>query len=278
MKIKKKLNNNVVIATNEMNTEFVLSGKGIAFDKKPGDNIDSSVAEKIFSTKEKGVAEKLSQIIEEIPIEHVKVCDEIINMAKNRLQDELNEKIYLTLIDHISFAIERHQAGFDISSLLKWEIKKIAPKEYEVGLEALDIVEKRLNIRLPNDEAVYIAFHFINSRVKDDGFSEQSIDLTRHVLRTITDSYTIDTNEDSVSYNRFIIHLQYLARRIFKSEEVPKNNGQEKSLFEKLKLELSDSYECVCKIEECILREYDFKLSENEKTYLMIHLHNLISK
>ncbi|WP_071441952.1 PRD domain-containing protein [Traorella massiliensis] len=276
MKIKKKLNNNVIIAVNEMLTEFVLVGNGIAYGKSINDDIQLDCADKIFTTQGKGVAEKLSRIIEDIPLEYVKVCDEIINSAKKQLNENLNEKIYLTLIDHISFAIERHNSGIDISSLLKWEIKKIAPKEYAVGLNALDIIEKRLNIRLPNDEAVYIAFHILDSRIREDDFTVKTIALTRQILEIVKSEFDVQCDENYQPYNRFLIHLQYLARRIFKQDMALRNDNS-LMIYEKLKYELPKCYRCVCMIEKKIDDEYDFKLNENEKAYLMIHLHNLIS-
>ena len=276
MKIKKKLNNNVIIAVNEMLTEFVLVGNGIAYGKSINDDIQLDCADKIFTTQGKGVAEKLSRIIEDIPLEYVKVCDEIINSAKKQLNENLNEKIYLTLIDHISFAIERHNSGIDISSLLKWEIKKIAPKEYAVGLNALDIIEKRLNIRLPNDEAVYIAFHILDSRIREDDFTVKTIALTRQILEIVKSEFDVQCDENYQPYNRFLILLQYLARRIFKQDMALRNDNT-LMIYEKLKYELPKCYRCVCMIEKKIDDEYDFKLNENEKAYLMIHLHNLIS-
>ena len=89
MKIKKKLNNNVIIAVNEMLTEFVLVGNGIAYGKSINDDIQLDCADKIFTTQGKGVAEKLSRIIEDIPLEYVKVCDEITNSAEKQLNFHL---------------------------------------------------------------------------------------------------------------------------------------------------------------------------------------------
>lgn len=276
MKIRKKLNNNVVIAVNKMNVEFVLVGKGIAYGKTTNDEIKTAEAEKVFKIHGKGIAEKLSKIVEDIPLEYVKVCDEVINYAKRELNENLSEKIYLTLIDHLSFAIERHNAGIDISSLLKFEIKKIAPEEFRVGLEALNIVEKRLHIRLPDDEAVYIAFHILDSRTKEDPFTIKSIEFVANIMRTIRSEYEINCDEDYQPYNRFLIHLQYLARRIFQSDKVLKIEN-DLFLYQKLKEELPETHCCVCLIEQKIREDYNFTLNENEKSYLMVHLYHLIS-
>lgn len=276
MKIRKKLNNNVVIAVNKMNVEFVLVGKGIAWEKAVHDEIEAEAADKVFKIRGKGIAEKLSKIVEDIPLEHVKVCDEIINFAKQELKEDLNEKIYLTLIDHLSFAIERHNAGIDISSLLKFEVRKIAPEEYRVGLQALDIVEKRLHIRLPEDEAVYIAFHILDSRVREDPFTMKSIEFVSSIMKTVRSEYEINCQEDYQPYNRFLIHLQYLARRIFQPDKTLKIDN-DLFLYQKLKDELPETHRCVCLIEQKILEDYGFRLNENEKSYLMVHLYHLIS-
>jgi beta-glucoside operon transcriptional antiterminator len=277
MQISKKLNNNVVIAKDEMNNEYVLIGRGLAFGMRIGQFIDPNTAEQVFYTKEKGVADKLSKIVQEIPLEHVRICDEIINMAKKQLQEDLNEKIYLTLIDHISFAIERHNAGTDINSLLKCEIKKIAPREYQVGLDALKIIKIRLEIELPADEAVFIAFHIINSRSKSDPLTEKSINLTRQILEIIQKNFTIDSSEDSVSYNRFIVHLQYLARRVFKQDETIRDE-KPSALFNSLRKDIPECDSTVNEISQMIELTFGYQLSDNEKSYLMIHLYNVLSR
>ena len=249
MKIRKKLNNNVVIAVNKMNVEFVLVGKGIAYGKTTNDEIKTAEAEKVFKIHGKGIAEKLSKIVEDIPLEYVKVCDEVINYAKRELNENLSEKIYLTLIDHLSFAIERHNAGIDISSLLKFEIKKIAPEEFRVGLD---------------------------SRTKEDPFTIKSIEFVANIMRTIRSEYEINCDEDYQPYNRFLIHLQYLARRIFQSDKVLKIEN-DLFLYQKLKEELPETHRCACLIEQKIREDYNFTLNENEKSYLMVHLYHLIS-
>lgn len=49
MKIAKILNNNVVITLDDRHEETVVMGKGIGFKKKPGDTLDESLIEKVFT-------------------------------------------------------------------------------------------------------------------------------------------------------------------------------------------------------------------------------------
>ena len=55
MLISKVLNNNVVTIKNEDNQESVVMGRGIAFQKKKGDEIDEEKIDKIFVLKNKKV-------------------------------------------------------------------------------------------------------------------------------------------------------------------------------------------------------------------------------
>lgn len=48
MQIRKILNNNVVITTNQKNNEIVVMGRGLAFQKKVGDEIAEDAIDKTY--------------------------------------------------------------------------------------------------------------------------------------------------------------------------------------------------------------------------------------
>ena len=50
-------------------------------------------------------------MLTDIPIERVKICNKIIQYAKDTLQKNINDNIYVSLTDHINFAIERVEMG-----------------------------------------------------------------------------------------------------------------------------------------------------------------------
>lgn len=88
-----------------------------------------------------------------MPLEHVKVSSDIITYAKENLKLKLNQSIYVTLTDHINFAITRYQQGIKPQNALLWEIKRFYSREYELGMYAVKTIEEKLRIRLPEDEA-----------------------------------------------------------------------------------------------------------------------------
>ena len=118
MIINKVLNNNVITIINENEEEAVVMGRGIAFQKKKGDAIDEEKVDKIFVLKNKSINNKLVELIKDIPAENLEIAEEIIEYAENTLETNLNENVYLTLTDHISFSISRPKQNLEIKKVL----------------------------------------------------------------------------------------------------------------------------------------------------------------
>nr|1L1C_A Chain A, Transcription antiterminator licT [Bacillus subtilis]1L1C_B Chain B, Transcription antiterminator licT [Bacillus subtilis] len=55
MKIAKVINNNVISVVNEQGKELVVMGRGLAFQKKSGDDVDEARIEKVFTLDNKDV-------------------------------------------------------------------------------------------------------------------------------------------------------------------------------------------------------------------------------
>lgn len=275
MTIQRILNNNVVIALDEKRKECVIVGKGVAFGKKSGERLTVTRDLKVFKLSRRGAAEKLSNIIEDIPIEHIKVCDEIINMARQEL-GKLDEKIYLTLIEHISFAINRFNEGLGFADSF-WEIKRLYPKEYRIGLIALDVIDKRLNVSLPDNEACFIALHILNANGITTSNAADSMRLVQGMLDIVHQHFQIEFDEESTAYSRFMLHLRFLSGRVIGKEySLSKPTKENKILLQFLE-ETSEERKCAEEIASFIKREFHHKLSREEKCYLIIHIHSILA-
>ena len=106
MQITKIVNNNIVISEDKNHKEVVLMGKGLGFQKHKGDEIKLSQIEKTYVMKDHGMTQRFQEMLTDIPIERVKICNKIIQYAKDTLQKNINDNIYVSLTDHINFAIE----------------------------------------------------------------------------------------------------------------------------------------------------------------------------
>lgn len=278
MKIQQIYNHNVVTALDANGRVCVVTGKGIAYQKRPGDSINPMSIYQVFALREKGLAEKLSRIVENIPMEQAKVCDEIIHAAQTQLPGTLSEKIYLTLIDHVSFALERHGEGIDLTSSLKWEMQKFYPDEFRMGELALDIIEKRLHVRLHEDEAAFIAFHFVNARTGGNHTVQESLEMIHGILSIVSAFFGIDFDKESISYQRFLTHLNYFSRRVFQIGSEKDLCPPQANLWKQLSAEFPKEATCADNIAEYVFQQYSHTTSQDEKSYLIIHLHSLLTR
>ena len=93
-----------------------------------------SMVEKIYRITDENTAQKLSDLLLEIHQEHVRIANLIIDYAKQTLDKELSDNIYISITDHISFALERMEKGMPLKNALLWEIKKYYHSEYSLSL------------------------------------------------------------------------------------------------------------------------------------------------
>ncbi|WP_077848044.1 BglG family transcription antiterminator LicT [Clostridium puniceum] len=276
MKIKKVLNNNAVTIINESDQEMVVMGLGLAFKKKAGDELEKEKIERIFTLDNKEVSEKLKKLISEIPIKYVEVCEEIVNYAEGKLDKKLNENIYLTLTDHISFALYRHKQEADIKNPLAWEIKRFYKQEYSIGLKALEIIKEKLDMDLPKDEAASIALHIVNAQLNENMPNVVSItNMIQQSLNIIKYHFKIDFDEEALNYHRLVTHLKFFAQRILNDRLT---TSYDEDLYLMLKNKYSEAYECSEKVKKYIEKNFNFKLTSEEMTYLIIHIQRVTER
>lgn len=278
MIIEKVLNNNVVIVKDEKNIEKIVMGRGLAFKKKVGDEFDESKIDKVFTLSNKEALNKFQELIVDIPIEHIELAEEIISHVKTDKGKKLNEIVYISLVDHIYTSIIRFLDGITVKNVLLWEIRRFYPEEFSIGLNALDMIEKRFNMRLPEDEAGFIALHLVNAEIDEDGMQDvyHITKLMQEIVNIVKYKFNIVFDENSVYYYRFITHLKFFAQRIINKNTYEDENDDD--LLEVIKNKYINSYDCVKSISEFILKKYNYILSNEEKLYLTIHIERVIYK
>src|SRR5699024_8895937 len=202
MKIKKILNNNVAISHNELNREIIVIGKGLAFQKKEGTPLNPDKIDKTFVLDNKGVSNKIAELLKDIPEIYLDLSHRIISAAKKEIPYQLDEYLYVALIDHLSFAVERHKQGLELKNALLWEIRKYYKQEFQVSLEALGMINEELDTDLPEDEAASIALHFVNSQISgEDMFKTiQMTEMVNDILNIIKYYFQMDLGKESISY------------------------------------------------------------------------------
>lgn len=273
--IEKILNNNAVVSLSDERSEIIVMGKGIAFGKKRGDLIDDDRIEKVFTLKNGDLTNKLKQLIEEIPIEYMAVSEDIIKFTKLQLGKSLNDTIYISLTDHIHYAVERFKKGLIIKNGLLWEIKNLYKEEFQIGLEALKMIEQAFGVGLPEDEAAFIALHIVNAELNEDiGNIMAMTEIVKEILKIVKYHFLIEFEEESLNYYRFITHLKFFAQRLVNKEFY--EDDRQDDLFQIVKTRYTDSYDCALKIKEFINKKYRYIITQDEMMYLTIHIERVV--
>lgn len=278
MIIEKILNNNVVITKDTSGEELIVMGRGLAFKRKVGDVIDDTIIDKEFRISNKGAKSKFEQILVDIPIENIELAEEIISYAKSHLGKRLNDIIYVSLVDHIHTAIERFLDGITIKNALLWDIKRFYPDEFFIGTKALEIIKNTKKIELPEDEAGFIALHFVNAEIDEENMQNmyEITKIIQEIVNIIKYTFSIDFDEDGVHYYRLVTHLKFFAQRVVNGKVYDDSSSDD--LYEVVKAKYVNSYKCVKKIEELINKKYNHQLTNEEKLYLIIHIERVVYK
>lgn len=268
--IEKVINNNIISAYEKSGAEVIVMGRGIGFKKKQGEVVPADQISKIFRIKSRTLAEQFKELLANMPLERVRISDEIISHAKDHLKLKLNQSIYVTLTDHINFAIERVSQGIEPQNALLWKIKRFYPQEFQLGIYALELIQDRLDILLPEDEAGFIALHFVNAEYGTDirdavKFPDQMqaiVDIVERDLGMLLD-------ESSLHYERFMTHIKFLIQRIYRKELL---SSEDRELSLLMQRKYPREYQCSLKVAEYIMQATGSRLSEEEIMYLSVHI------
>lgn len=269
-------NNNVVLTTDQESNEIVVMGKGIGFQKKKGDPIDSELIDKKFILTENVAKSIFPDIYHQLSEDEIDVVVEIINMAEEKLDVEFQSNLYIALADHIHYTLERTKQVLPLTNPLNYEVRKYYPEEYKVGKEALELIEKRLSISLYKDEASSLALHFVTGQ-KEGYLISQTVKVTEivhNILNIVRIYFGTNFDEESISYARFLTHVQYFAHRVVFGEQ---KGTTDSFLYEQVQKSYPETFECVLRIKQFIETTYDFEMSEDEQVYLTIHIERILT-
>lgn len=277
MYIKKILNNNFAIVDGEH--EMVVMGVGIAFNKKVGDKIEEYEIEKKFQLSNSELSFRLQELLVDVPLNIVKITEEIITNIKVEMGKKVNDVIYITLIDHINSALDRNKNGIPIINNLLYDIQRFYPQEYTLGIEAVNKINKAFQVELTDDEAGFIALHIVNATTTDasNTISYRITKLMKEILSIVRNFYQIDLDEKSLYYYRFVNHLRFFGQRMF-GDTSNISNDDHLDLLEIIIEKYPSAYLGTLKIEEFLLKNYDTQISSEEKMYLTIHIQRILDE
>ena len=276
MIIEKVLNNNVVVSIDpKTKKEIILLGSGIAFNRKIGQEVDETKIEKTFILDDKTLGNKFKKLINQIPDGVFQLSHEIITHASKKLNVKFDKQIYISLSDHIAFAIKRYKKNIMIKNDLLSEIRRVHKNEYKEALWALGFLNQNLKIELPEDEAGFIALHFVNASLYQTTTSSiESTKIVKDILNIIRYHFSLEFNEDDLNYDRLLTHLKYFSKRIVTNNQ---DDNSEDEFMNMVIKSYPEAYNCTLKIKEYIINNYKYEINSSEIVYLTLHIQRIIS-
>ena len=278
IRVVKVLNNSVVLAVEEPGGEVILMGKGIGFGKTIGQEITPKEGEQVFVLRDRQLNRNILQLAAQTDERIFDLTRRIVDYAVAHYQMHLADLIYLSLTDHLAFAVKRQEENLAVPGYYSVNVRLFNPKEYDVGRYALELVREELGVDLPEEEITNIAFHFINAQ-QNQGEGDETRRMTRivkGVLEIVKYTFGLEYDETSVSYSRFLTHVQAMAHRLVEGIEL--NEGLTEFLYEQIVPQCPREYQCACKVAEFLDGSFHITLSRQEALYLILHIHRVLEE
>ncbi|MBU5594476.1 PRD domain-containing protein [Amphibacillus sp. MSJ-3] len=277
MLIKKVFNNNALLAEDNKGHEVILLGKGVGFSKKAGDKVDQTKVQKRYIFDKTEINKEASELFKDIPIKHIDLSRTIFNMAQEQMKVKLDHNILVGLTDHISYAIKRYEENQKINNVLLWDIKKFYPFEFKLGMIALDMIYYSTNLKMDEDEAGFIAMHFVNAQ-----YNTESIEHTARIAKMVEDilqivefHYQITLDKSSLPVLRFVTHIRFFGRRLYTKEIYATNDHQ---LYNQLRDKYPHAYRCTIKVKKYLATNFNVTITNDEFVYFMLHINNVYQR
>lgn len=274
MKVINRINNNVVLVK-DGTQKMIVTGKGLGFQVYPGNDVKEQLIEQRFILQETNDDTYYINLLKELPVETLAICEEIIVKASEILGKPISGNLMFALADHLKFTMERMQKQMLIDHPLANEIKQFYPKEMEVGRYALKLIQERMHIQLPDGEAVFLTMHIVNAL---GGLSEaydvaQLTDVMAEIVTYIETYFQCTIDQNSTSFSRFITHLRYYLIRQLNFEIEESINDE---LLEIVQEKYPQAYACAQSIADQMDARYHNTSADSEKLYLTLHINRLL--
>ena len=204
MKIRKFLNNNAAVVTDEKGKEKVITGKGVIHGKKVGDEVEQGRVEKIFYLSSNALNLKFQEILSDLPLTEINIIEEIVS--------EIIQK-------RTGILLPPDEAGFIALHIVNAETEDDPDTQNicratKIIEEILEVVKDYFAVEIEEDSLAYFRFinhlrYFSGRLVKGAAFSGD--DKDRELLETLSlkyqDAYKCGKNIEAFILKKYGIDI-----------------------------------------------------------------------
>ena len=265
--VLKSYNNNIVsVKINE--EERLLFGKGIGFGKKFGDIIEKGTeVEKVFVIEDEDNLRNFKQVIENVDEEFLILCEKMISYIASELDEDLDERIHIALVDHLNFAVKRLSNNEEIENPFLSEIKALYQKEYALAEKVAETLQNEKKLTIPVSEIGFIALHIHSARSSGKlSNTLKNTYLINSIVEYVEKQMEVKIDKTSLDYARFLTHLRFAIKRILVNISI--KNDFIKEIKSKYKL----SYNIANGISKILITQLEKDVTVDEIAYLAMHI------
>ncbi len=266
-RVKKVLNHNTLIGIGmEDNREYLLIGKGIGFGKKVSERIEAPEECTVYSLCEQTQRGLAAELVKSVDPVFLEISEQILKESE-RIFGKIDWAILFPMADHIAYAVKRIRNQEQISNPLTEDIRALFHMEYKTAERVEPVLKERLDVEIDEHEIGYIALH-IHSAIEDENvaLSMQIARTVRECIQLVEEETGMKIDTVSLSYNRLMNHVRYMAARAVKGEKLKLNMND--YMLEKF----PDAYRLASTVCGHLEKYLKKPLDEVEIGYLAMHI------
>ncbi|MDT4080222.1 PRD domain-containing protein, partial [Staphylococcus aureus] len=151
------------------------------------------------------------------------------------------------------------------------ETMQLYSDAYHIAKQVIDQLNAALDVHFPEDEIGFIALH-IASNTEDLSMHEMTLinNVIKKGIDIIESDLVTTVDKESLQYQRFIRHVQFLIRRLRRKEYIHAQDD----FVSMIKNHYPICYNTAYKILTMIQKQFDVNISESEIIYLTLHIHH----
>jgi transcription antiterminator similar to licT len=213
MVILRVLNNNVVLVRDEIGREAILTGRGLGFQRRAGQDVDASLIARRYIPVDN--AESVAEVIAGIPLERLTLIERVFRRAARELGTGVPSSTIVAVVDHVNQAMERVRQGLVMDYPLRAEAAHLHPEELRLAEAMVEQLNAAQEVQLPAGEAVALALHLFTAAVGAHSTREAARQsrLIAQVMELLAGAYGEAFDAGSVNAARFAVHLRYFLVR-----------------------------------------------------------------
>ncbi|SHE26213.1 Hypothetical protein ACGLYG10_2457 [Actinomyces glycerinitolerans] len=266
-------NNNVILARDELGRETILTGRGLGFQHKPGQEVDASRVARRYVLAQN--AESVGEVMAAIPLERIALIERTFRAAARELGTTVPSSTVVAVVDHVNQAMERAAAGIVMDYPLRAEAAHLHPEELRLAERMVAELNRAQEVQLPDGEAVALALHLFAAAVGAPSTQEatRQSKLIGQVMDVLKAAYGRDFRADSIDAARFAVHLRYFLVRARTDEQVADGTGT--AIAESLRLRYPRAYRVAVRVKELLEMRLGITVQDDETAYLTMHVARL---